>query len=276
MNNTVLVWDLETVPDLEGFARANDLVGKSPEEIRESIGTGFPKHIYHSIVCIGALLAQRTTLGWSVTAAGAPHVGECSEKELIERFVAKVEELDPQMVTFNGCSFDLPVLRYRSMIHSISAPGLAARSYYHRFTDDAVDLCDVLSAYSPGGKSRLDEITRIMGLPGKPEGISGDRVDEFYRAGKIQEISDYCRSDVINTYRLWLRYELFRGKLGQNEFEASEADVAKHVTSVATPANLVVKIESGIIVQGPNSAVTANDQVFPSSAADAKLARPFR
>ena len=51
---SVLVWDLETVPDLVGFAAANDLVGKSDVEIREAIGDKFPKHIYHSIVCIGA------------------------------------------------------------------------------------------------------------------------------------------------------------------------------------------------------------------------------
>ena len=55
MANEIMVWDLETVPDLEGYARANDLVGRSPEEIRAAMGPDFPKLIYHSIVCIGAL-----------------------------------------------------------------------------------------------------------------------------------------------------------------------------------------------------------------------------
>jgi hypothetical protein len=59
MKPTVIVWDLETVPDLGGFAAANDLVGKSDVEVREDIGDKFPKHIYHSIVCIGALIAHR-------------------------------------------------------------------------------------------------------------------------------------------------------------------------------------------------------------------------
>jgi predicted PolB exonuclease-like 3'-5' exonuclease len=49
-------------------------------------------------------------------------------------------------VTFNGNSFDLPVLRYRAMIHGVPAPGLAARSYFYRYTEDAVDLCDILSS----------------------------------------------------------------------------------------------------------------------------------
>jgi predicted PolB exonuclease-like 3'-5' exonuclease len=128
------------------------------------------------------------------------------------------------MVTFNGCSFDLPVLRYRAMIHGISAPGLSNRAYYHRFTEDAVDLCDVLSSYSPGAKAKLDELSRIMGLDGKPAGMSGAEVETYFRAGRIREIADYCRSDVINTYRIWLRYELFRGKLTRAQFEMNERD----------------------------------------------------
>jgi hypothetical protein len=59
MKPSVIVWDLETVPDIAGFAAANDLVGKSDVEVREAIGDKFPKHIYHSIVCIGALIAHR-------------------------------------------------------------------------------------------------------------------------------------------------------------------------------------------------------------------------
>jgi hypothetical protein len=83
MNGSVIVWDLETVPDLRGFAAANDLVGKTDEEIREAIGDKFPKHLYHSIVCIGALVAREEADHWVVDALGAPHVGERTEKQLI-------------------------------------------------------------------------------------------------------------------------------------------------------------------------------------------------
>jgi hypothetical protein len=76
MKPSVIVWDLETVPDLGGFAAANDLVGKSDVEVREAIGDKFPKHIYHSIVCIGALIAHWEPDHWAVDAVGAPHVGE--------------------------------------------------------------------------------------------------------------------------------------------------------------------------------------------------------
>jgi 3'-5' exonuclease len=68
----------------------------------------------------------------------------------------------------------------------------------------------------------LHELCRVMGLPGKPDGISGADVERYFREGRIREIAEYCESDVVNTYRVWLRHELFRGRLSAAEFEASE------------------------------------------------------
>jgi predicted PolB exonuclease-like 3'-5' exonuclease len=236
MPSDVMVWDLETIPDIAGFARANNLVGKSPDEIRAAIGDEFPKLIYHSIICIGALVATRTSNGWEVQAVGAPHVGQRPEKELIETFVNKIARLSPQLVSYNGCAFDLPVLRYRAMLHNVFAPGLHNRAYYHRYTEDNVDLCDVLSSFNFGAKVKLDELSRIMGLPGKPDGIDGSQVEAYFNAGRIQEIADYCKSDVINTYRLWLRHELFRGRMDHAQFECSERDITRVVGSAADRA----------------------------------------
>jgi hypothetical protein len=229
MSNHVIVWDLETIPDLKGFAAANGYGGKTDDEIRAALGDKFPKHIYHSIVCIGALVAHRDDGSWQVDAIGAPHVGERSEKELITAFVDRIAELRPQLVTFNGSSFDLPVLRYRAMTHCVSALGLAARPYFNRYTDDATDLCDVLSSFSAPAKATLHELARVMGLPGKPDGIHGGEVERYYCEGRIKEVADYCESDVVNTYRVWLRYELFRGKLSRAEFQTSEANLAEFI-----------------------------------------------
>jgi 3'-5' exonuclease len=226
----VIVWVLETVPDLEGFARSNNLVGRTSAEIRTAMGDDFPKLIYHSIICIGALVASRTANGYEVEVVGAPYIGQRTERELIESFVNKIAQLSPRMVTFNGSAFDLPVLRYRAMVHQVFAPGMHNRAYFHRYTDDTVDLCDVLSSFSYGGKVKLDELSRIMGLPGKPGGMDGSQVEAYFNAGRIQEIADYCKSDVINTYRLWLRHELFRGRLDRSQFEFSEAS-AKPLTN---------------------------------------------
>src|SRR4051812_31490081 len=86
MKTSVIVWDIKTVPDLAKFAAANDLVGKRDADIREVLGNKFPKHVYHTIVCIGALVAHRESDHWAVDAMGAPHVGERSEKQLVAAF----------------------------------------------------------------------------------------------------------------------------------------------------------------------------------------------
>jgi len=227
--NNLIVWDIETIPDLQGFAAANYLTGKSDAEIREVMGDKFPKHIYHSIVCIGALVAHREKDRWSVDALGARHLGERSERELIQSFVDKIAELTPQLVTFNGNSFDLPVLRYRAMVHRVGATGLFARPYFNRYTDDAIDLCDVLSSFAPQAKARLHELCRVMGMSGKSDGIDGGEVARYYLEGRIKEIADYCETDIVNTYRVWLRYELFRGRLTEVEHRASEQDLAEFI-----------------------------------------------
>jgi predicted PolB exonuclease-like 3'-5' exonuclease len=231
---TIIAWDLETVPDIWAAARMLDLSMATEAEVREALGPGFPKHPLHKIVCIGALVASRQAEGWRVDALGAPHVKERTEGELISAFAERVGQLRPQLITWNGHSFDLPVLRYRAMVNRVSAEGLQVRQYFHRYTDDAIDLCDVLGSYVPGVKVKLDEVTKILGLPGKPEGIDGSRVEEMVRAGQIEEVARYCETDVLNTYRVWLVYELFRGAITAKELDWSEAQIREFVASRKT------------------------------------------
>jgi predicted PolB exonuclease-like 3'-5' exonuclease len=193
VNRHAIVWDIETVPDLRGYAVANDLSDKSDDEIRAIVGTKFPKHFYHSIVCIGALVAHKDDNCWRVDALGAPHVGDRTEKQLITAFTDRIAQLAPQLVTFNGNSFDLPVLRYRAMINEVSAPGLAIRPYFKRYADDALDLCDALASFTPGAKATLNEISKIMGLPGKPDEIDGSQVGQYFWGGRSRRSRTIAR-----------------------------------------------------------------------------------
>jgi predicted PolB exonuclease-like 3'-5' exonuclease len=145
-------------------------------------------------------------------------------KLVAPRFEAeKIGQLRPQLITWNGHSFDLPVLRHRAMVNRISAAGLHVRQYFHRDTDDALDLCDILGSYARGAKAKLDEVSKILGLTGKPEGIDGSKVGEMVAVGQIDEVARYCKSDVLNTFPVWLVYESFRGAITEAQLEWSEA-----------------------------------------------------
>ena len=93
MGASVIVWDIETAPDLKGFAAANGHDSRSDDEVRVAMGDKFPKHIYHAIICIGALAAHQENGHWVVDALGAPHVGERSEKALIPSFVDRIAQV---------------------------------------------------------------------------------------------------------------------------------------------------------------------------------------
>lgn len=211
----VLVWDIETIND-----------GTS---IPDAEARSFPKLIHHSVVCLGALLAKRVDDGWKVLALAVPTTNEMDEGALLRWFTESIGKSLPLLVTFNGNSFDLPVLRYRCMKHEIDCGPMNTRRYFHRYLDDHIDLCDVLSSFNNFGKVSLDDLSKAMGLPGKPDEMDGSKVEGLYREGRLDLIAKYCESDLLNTYRIWLRYELFRGHLSENEFQFSEQSLALHI-----------------------------------------------
>jgi predicted PolB exonuclease-like 3'-5' exonuclease len=226
MSAAVLVFDLETVPDVAGFARAENL-GQHPDwSVRKQMGEKVARQLFQRIICIASLAAARGDDGaWRPKSLDSPHQPERDERALIADFVGRLADA-PQLVTFNGHTFDLPVLRYRAMLHAVPAPGLAARPYFDRAGSDTIDLCDLLSGQERHARAGLDELARLLDLPGKPAGVDGQAVEGMFADGKHDEIAAYCTSDVINTYRCWLRYELFCGRLDERQFSASEKALA--------------------------------------------------
>jgi predicted PolB exonuclease-like 3'-5' exonuclease len=223
MEGSVIVWDLETVPDLVAAGRLHGMVGSTDADVRAELGEKFPKLILHKIACVGALIAFREVQGWRISALGAPHIGERPEHDLIRDFTTRIAELKPLLVTYNGHSFDLPVLRYRAMVNRVAAHGLFVRPYFHRFSDDAIDLCDVLGSFQSSSKVKLDDLAKALGFAGKPDEVDGSKVEEMVAAGRIEDVARYCESDVVNTYRIWLVYEFMRGALSQEGLDWSEA-----------------------------------------------------
>jgi 3'-5' exonuclease len=78
---------------------------------------------------------------------------------------------------------------------------------------------------------KLDELSKILGLTGKPEGVDGSRVEEMILAGQINEVAQYCESNVLNAYRVWLVYELFRGSITAEELDWSEGQIRDFIVA---------------------------------------------
>ncbi|KST56735.1 hypothetical protein AO398_26880 [Methylobacterium sp. GXS13] len=224
---SVIVLDLETVPDFDAVARVHRLNPADTEAVRTALGKGFPKLIFHRIVALGALAAEQVAGVWRVRAFGAGHAGERDEAALIGDFAADLACTRPRLVTFNGTTFDLPVLRYRALINGVAAPGLNARPYFRRYGSDALDLCDVLGSFDPRAKVGLDALCRVLRIPGKPEGLDGRGVAALAQAGRYAEIAAYCKADVLATYRLFLAHERFLGAIDSDSHRASEAELAR-------------------------------------------------
>ncbi|MGF1527748.1 MAG: 3'-5' exonuclease [Candidatus Competibacterales bacterium] len=232
---TVLVFDIETVPDVVGGRRLWGLEHLKDAEVaaamvrlrRQTANSDFLRHHLHRVVAISAVLAQDNQCRvWSLGAPDAP------EKELIQRFFDGVARFKPTLVSWNGSGFDLPVLHYRGLIHGVSAPtywdtgeGDAAfryNNYLSRYHWRHVDVMDVLSGFQPRAAAPLDEIATLLGLPGKM-GMHGSKVWDCVQAGDIETVRNYCETDVLNTYLVYLRFAHMRGQLDDADFTRAEA-----------------------------------------------------
>ena len=228
----VFVFDIETVPDVDTGRRLYELGDLGDEDVarvmfqkrREQTGDSeFLRHHLHKVVAISAVL--RLGDGLKVWSLGEP---DADEAELVRRFFDGIEKYTPTLVSWNGSGFDLPVLHYRALLHGIPAArywdtgdddrDFKWNNYISRYHARHTDLMDVLAAYQPRAGAPLDEIALMLGLPGKM-GMSGARVWDQYLAGNIEDIRNYCETDVLNTYLVYLRWELTRGRLTPAEYE---------------------------------------------------------
>ena len=220
----ILVFDIETVPDAEGLRKLWELAPEvsdaavielASQRRRQATGNDFlPPHV-HRVVAISCALRERDSVRvWSLGTAAD------SEREVVQRFFDGIEKYTPQLVSWNGASFDLPVLHYRALFHGIAGccywdlgdnnKEFRYNNYLGRFHTRHIDLMDILAGYQNRAWAPLDEIARLCGLPGKL-GMEGSQVYPAFMRGEIAAIRDYCETDVANTYLLFQRFQLIRG-----------------------------------------------------------------
>jgi predicted PolB exonuclease-like 3'-5' exonuclease len=240
-------FDIETVPDVEFGRRMWNLDGLPDDEVATAMtfkhlqktGSEFLPLHQHRVVAISvALRTGKTFRVWSLGDESA------DEAELVRRFFDGIDRYSPDLVSWNGSGFDLPVLHYRALRHGIQAPrywetGESDRdfrwnNYLSRFHWRHVDLMDVLSGFQMRGRASLDQTAVLLGFPGKL-GMSGDKVWDKFLAGAIDEIRDYCETDVLNTWLVYLRFEFMRGNLDATALEQEYQIVRDTLAAMERP-----------------------------------------
>ena len=236
----VLVFDIETIPDVPGLRRLHNLdPALSDGEIAEMAfqqrraqnGSDFLPHYLQRVAVISCVLrAGKDLRVWSLAEP------EQSEGEIIQRFFDGIERYTPQIVSWNGGGFDLPVLHYRGLIHGVVAPrywdlgdgdyadsrDFKWNNYISRYHTRHLDLMDLLAMYQPRANAPLDDLAKLIGFPGKL-GMDGSQVWPAWQRGELGRIRDYCETDVANTWLLFCRFRLLNGQLDRNEFRAELA-----------------------------------------------------
>lgn len=220
----VLVFDIETVPDTAGVRRLQGLPDDTSDALvaemaqhqrRQAVGSDFLALHLHRVVAISCALRDEQKFHvWSLG-----HVDD-AEGTLIQRFFDGVERYVPQLVSWNGSGFDLPVLHLRGLIHGVTAPkywdqgdddrDFRFNNYLSRYHPRHTDLMDVLSGYQGRAAAPLGQMAELMGFPGKL-GMHGAKVWDAFAAGDVAGIRAYCETDVVNTYLIWCRFEAMRG-----------------------------------------------------------------
>ncbi|MCV6637649.1 ribonuclease H-like domain-containing protein [Candidatus Albibeggiatoa sp. nov. NOAA] len=236
----VFVFDIETVPDVE---TGRQLYGH-PDEMAELDPKGVERvmlyernrnlerpvdmvklHLQKIVAISGVFRFNGHFKGEKKDTLDVLSLGnaETSEQDLIRQFfgaINKYASAQPSLtlVSWNGGGFDLPVLHYRALKYGINASHYWKVNYAYRYGSHHIDLMDKLANYQPSAFASLDEIASMLGFPGKM-GMSGSKVWDTYLDGGIQEIRDYCETDVLNTFLVYLQFEMMRGHLTPEVYE---------------------------------------------------------
>ena len=251
-HKSLFVFDIETIPDVGAAKNLLDFESDDIDECRQALTdyhlkitdgkNPFLRQPFHKVVAISFLEAEIVRDGdqerYNLKEIRSGGNIDSIEEELIKGFFAHLKKEPPRLVSFNGRSFDLPVLKYRAMKYDVAAPwfykmGDKWNNYSQRYSLDwHCDLIEAFSDYGASARVKMNELCAIFGFPGKT-GIDGSKVTEYYDQGKVAEIRDYCETDVANTYLLYLAYQHHNGILSSAGFAQAKEDLANYLNMSA-------------------------------------------
>ncbi len=225
----ICIFDCETIPDADLIKKSFDtsladdyqITQEALKQYEEEKGSSFLPLPYHKVVALSAVIADEFGRFIKVGDFGE---GRDDEESIIRHFFGFIEDKNPKLVSFNGRGFDMPMLLIRAMRYNISFPAWFDQNnpmlnktkwenYRQRYAEQFhLDLLDSMGSFGAVRNLKLDTLCTMAGIPGKYD-VSGDQVLDLYYDGKLDLIKEYCQSDVLNTYWLYLKYELLRGEL---------------------------------------------------------------
>jgi 3'-5' exonuclease len=238
MARSYLVLDIETVPDPALYLPPD--LSPSPAGAERPFP---PLHVHRPIV-LGALWLDED---YRLRRLGV--VGEDKdEKGMLEDFSQFVSRYHPDLVTYNGRSFDLPVIALRSLRHGVPMGWYYQGRVRYRYSEEGhLDLCDMLSDHGAARSMSLDAVARLIGLPGKV-GVDGSQVEGLYRGGQLGVIKSYCLADVAQTALLFLRFRLLQGLLGPEEYRRAASDLMDSLRADPRVEDLVRQIDGDMLL----------------------------
>ncbi len=247
MSWPVLVFDIESIPDMAGLRALRgvppdvtdaQLYAAWAQERKDNNQSEFmPLHLQRILVisCV-----FRNAEGLRVHSF--VDRDDASEGKIVQSFFNSIEKHVPQLVSWNGGGFDLPVLHYRGLRHGVVADkywdmgdddrDFKWNNYIGRYHMRHLDLMDLLAMYQPRANAPLDAMAKLCGFPGKL-GMDGSQVYPAYLEGKLEDIRRYCETDVMNTYLLYCRFQKMRGGLTEAEYSQEIAFVKETLGSLA-------------------------------------------
>ncbi|RDU57481.1 3'-5' exonuclease [Helicobacter sp. MIT 99-5507] len=228
----ICVFDCESIPDVELLREVYDYKGSDIDvceiafKTQESInGSSFLPLPFHKIISLSAVICDENCNFIKVV----NYKEGLSEQEIISDFLHYFNKHNPKLVSFNGRNFDIPLIMLRAMKYNLNASAYFEiqnpkynkskwENYRSRYSENFhIDLLDCLGSFGAVRAMRLDIVCKMANIPGKFD-TSGDDVFRLYYENKIQQINDYCQSDVLNTYWLFLKYLLLQDKINIEDY----------------------------------------------------------
>ncbi len=244
----ILVFDIETIPDVQGLRALNGhAAAMSDDEVaaaafaarREKTGSDFLPHHLHRVAAISCVF--RDDEGFRVSSLGGL---EDTEQKLVHDFFRVIDKYTPQLISWNGGGFDLPVLHYRSLVHGVTASrywemgnedrDFKWNNYLSRYHTRHLDLMDFLALYTGRANAPLDDLAKLCGFPGKL-GVDGSQVWTLFQEGRLPDIRNYCETDVVNTYLVYCRFQLMRGEMTQSSYDAEILMIRSCLAEIDAP-----------------------------------------